>query len=148
MDIKSVAYDVEMDVKDTNVRIGGISNVVGSLTAKQIEGDRIHGATSEEAATLRPDSQTRHICFRSVVVLLLCSCNACLYISRANMSIAVVWMYDDPSARALILSAFYVGYPMMQIAAGILAGRCGGKVILATAVGLWCDHYLYKLVHA
>ena len=74
-----------------------------------------------------------------LVVLTLCFlCNTCLYISRANMSVAVVFMFpDDPHTSSIVLSAFYWGYAISQIPGGALVGRFGGQCVLACAVLAW-----------
>lgn len=73
-----------------------------------------------------------------LVFLLMC-CNAVLYINRANMSIAVTFMYgpEETIQRARVLASFYCGYPLSQITAGHLAGRFGGKRVLLTAAVVW-----------
>ena len=74
-----------------------------------------------------------------LVVLTLCFlCNTCLYISRANMSVAVVFMFPgDPHSSSIVLSAFYWGYAISQIPGGALVGRFGGQRVLACAVLAW-----------
>lgn len=76
---------------------------------------------------------------RARLVLLLLCCNAVLYVNRANMSVAVTFMYaaDQTAERAQVLAAFYAGYPLLQIAAGHLSAQRGGKQVLLTAALLW-----------
>eukprot|EP01065_Artemidia_motanka_P004976 TRINITY_DN12366_c0_g2_i4.p1 TRINITY_DN12366_c0_g2~~TRINITY_DN12366_c0_g2_i4.p1 ORF type:complete len:569 (+),score=156.48 TRINITY_DN12366_c0_g2_i4:64-1770(+) len=167
---------------------------------------------------------------RGRVIMCLFLCNACMYLSRANMSVAVVYMYSDQSCtpadcmtvqntfsrvsnatwrrrstqaevcsvakqyvtatrncvdagwdckggfsrtedelrrdraackrsardggwgcgpsdcrpddthvtlKGIILSSFYVGYLVLQVPGGFLAGRYGGKNVLAVAVAAW-----------
>lgn len=79
---------------------------------------------------------------RKRLLLLLFLCNMCLYINRANMSVAIVYMYSDDdgdksSKSGLILSSFYWGYLVSQTPAGWLASRVGGKRVLLWAVGAW-----------
>ena len=56
---------------------------------------------------------------RKKLLLLLFFCNVCLYINRANISVAVVYMYDDDgggkSSKGVVLSAFYWGYVPMSL---------------------------------
>ena len=81
--------------------------------------------------------------YRFVLVLLLALCNACLYICRANMSVAVVFMYpvsasgESVAGAALTLSAFYFGYPCFQLVGGHLAGVYGSKKVLGCGILLW-----------
>ncbi|KAL4708184.1 hypothetical protein ACJJTC_005326 [Scirpophaga incertulas] len=72
----------------------------------------------------------------------------CLIISRATMGVAVLAMSDttrrnstdveifdwDKKTQSLILSSFFWGYLVMQIPAGIVAKRFGGKPILLFAL--------------
>lgn len=73
------------------------------------------------------------------LVGLLCCCNAVLYVNRANMSVAVTFMYaeDQTAERAQVLAAFYYGYPLVQIFAGQWAAQLGGKRVLFVAALLW-----------
>ena len=77
--------------------------------------------------------------FRFTVVIMLMLCNASLYISRANMSIAAVFMWPKrESAQSLALAGFYAGYPLLQLAGGTLTRTCGGgKKLLNAAVITW-----------
>jgi len=52
---------------------------------------------------------------RHRLLLLLMLCNMCLYINRANISVAIVYMYKDGSSEsAIVLSSFYWGYLVAQ----------------------------------
>ena len=65
-------------------------------------------------------------------------CNLCLYVSRSNISVAIVYMYpNDKPTQASLLGAFYWGYTFSQIPGGWLAARFGGKPVLCAAVVLW-----------
>ena len=76
--------------------------------------------------------------WRVVVVLLLAICNVSLYLSRANISIAVLYMLPKGSPwMKWVLAGFYVGYTLSQIPAGYFASKHGGKAVLAAAVTVW-----------
>jgi ACS family sodium-dependent inorganic phosphate cotransporter len=63
------------------------------------------------------------------------------YIDRVNISMAIIPMAEDLGwdlqTQGLVLSAFFVGYLLLQIVGGRLADRFGGKVVLGTGVLLW-----------
>uniref|UniRef100_A0A7S4RKM9 Major facilitator superfamily (MFS) profile domain-containing protein n=1 Tax=Alexandrium monilatum TaxID=311494 RepID=A0A7S4RKM9_9DINO len=76
---------------------------------------------------------------RGKLVLLLLCCNAVLYVNRANLSVAVTFMYAESQTaeRVHVLAAFYYGYPLAQIAAGQWSARVGGKRVLLIAAVIW-----------
>ncbi|MBS0394356.1 MAG: MFS transporter [Proteobacteria bacterium] len=63
------------------------------------------------------------------------------YTDRVNIAVAAVAMraelHFSQSTKGLVLSAFYVGYLLFQVAGGVLARRFGGKRVLAGAVAWW-----------
>jgi len=63
------------------------------------------------------------------------------YIDRVNISVAIIPMAEefgwDQSTRGLILSSFFVGYLLTQIAGGWLSDRFGGKAVLGFGVVFW-----------
>lgn len=63
------------------------------------------------------------------------------YIDRVNISVAIIPMAADlgwsMQTQGLVLSSFFVGYLLLQVAGGQLADRFGGKVVLAAGVLLW-----------
>ena len=63
------------------------------------------------------------------------------YIDRVNISVAIIPMAEefgwDQSTRGLILSSFFLGYLLTQIAGGWLADRFGGKAVLGFGVVFW-----------
>jgi MFS family permease len=75
------------------------------------------------------------------VVLLLCAAAFISYIDRTNISIAAIAIQAqlgwDETQKGLVLSSFFVGYLLMMVAAGVLAHRYGGKVVLGVAVVWW-----------
>ncbi|CAD7971843.1 unnamed protein product [Amoebophrya sp. A120] len=76
--------------------------------------------------------------YRVGFIGLLTFCNTCLYLARANMSMAVVFMYTPGStAASAVLAGFFFGYPALQMFAGSLAARYGPKRLLCWAVFLW-----------
>ena len=102
---------------------------------------------------------------RHVLLVVLALCNLCLYLNRANISVAITFMYrdcggdaqvckdasqqrdcavsshctwhDQSTTRSVVLAAFYWGYLLSQIPAGAWASKVGGKRVLATAVATW-----------
>ena len=63
------------------------------------------------------------------------------YIDRVNISIAIIPMAEDLNwnmqTQGMVLSAFFVGYLLLQIVGGRLADRYGGKAILGFGVLVW-----------
>eukprot|EP00040_Diaphanoeca_grandis_P007969 m.43180 g.43180 ORF g.43180 m.43180 type:complete len:521 (-) comp19315_c1_seq1:69-1631(-) len=76
--------------------------------------------------------------WRITVVVLLMFCNVSLYLSRANISIAALYMFKEcPNWQKWVLAAFYLGYSSSLILAGHLASKFGGKSVLFGGVCLW-----------
>jgi MFS family permease len=75
------------------------------------------------------------------MVLLFITCNLNCYMDRISISVAApVIIRDmgwDEASLGLILSAFFVGYTMLQIPGGWLADRFGGKIVLTIGVIWW-----------
>ncbi|KLU60094.1 putative sulfoacetate transporter SauU [Peptococcaceae bacterium CEB3] len=63
------------------------------------------------------------------------------YLDRGNLSVASTTIMKEHGWNAeqwgSILSAFFVGYLILQIPAGWLADKIGGKRVLAAGVGWW-----------
>ena len=63
------------------------------------------------------------------------------FIDRIAISIAIIPMAADngwsPSTQGAIMAAFFLGYVTLQIPAGLLADRFGGKWVLGIGVLLW-----------
>jgi ACS family sodium-dependent inorganic phosphate cotransporter len=63
------------------------------------------------------------------------------YIDRVNISIAIIPMAEefgwDQTTKGMIMSSFFVGYLLTQVAGGWLADRFGGKVVLGFGVLFW-----------
>jgi len=76
----------------------------------------------------------------TVVVLSFWAVFIC-YIDRVNISVAVVAMQDSfgwsETTKGFVLSSFFIGYLALQVAAGWLANRIGGKRVLGFAVVWW-----------
>lgn len=63
------------------------------------------------------------------------------YVDRVNVSVAIIPMSRamgySPATQGLILSAFFWGYIVSQLAGGWMADRFGGKAVLAFGVASW-----------
>jgi MFS transporter, ACS family, solute carrier family 17 (sodium-dependent inorganic phosphate cotransporter), other len=63
------------------------------------------------------------------------------YVDRVNVSVAIIPMARDlgyaPATQGLILSAFFWGYIVSQLAGGWIADRFGGKRVLGFGVACW-----------
>lgn len=63
------------------------------------------------------------------------------YIDRVNISIAIIPMSEefgwDRGTQGLVMSSFFAGYLLTQIAGGWLADRFGGKAVLGFGVVFW-----------
>jgi len=75
-------------------------------------------------------------------VVLLCFAAVFIsYIDRTNISVASIAMQSqfgwNETTKGLVLSSFFVGYILLQVASGSLASRYGGKLLLGVAVIWW-----------
>ncbi|CAG5042970.1 unnamed protein product [Parnassius apollo] len=98
--------------------------------------------------TENPASHTKShslLGFRHVQALLLFFAFMLCFAMTVNMSIAIVVMTDTTQTNAfdwsirvqsVILSSFFWGYLILQIAAGELANRFGGKILTVICVGI------------
>jgi len=63
------------------------------------------------------------------------------YIDRVNISVAIIPMAEQfgwsDTQRGIVLSSFFVGYLITQVAGGSLAARLGGKAVLGFGVLWW-----------
>ncbi|MDA0979001.1 MAG: ACS family MFS transporter [Proteobacteria bacterium] len=63
------------------------------------------------------------------------------YIDRVNISVAIIPMAEefgwDRGTQGLVMSSFFLGYLLTQIAGGWLADRFGGKIVLGAGVLFW-----------
>ncbi len=75
-------------------------------------------------------------------VVLLCSAAVFIaYIDRTNISVASIAMKEEfgwtETTKGFVLSSFFIGYLVLQIASGTLANKFGGRVVLGAAVVWW-----------
>jgi ACS family sodium-dependent inorganic phosphate cotransporter len=77
---------------------------------------------------------------RTVVLLAFFAVVVC-YLDRVNLSVAIIPMAAELGwnleTQGRVLSAFFVGYLILQIAGGRMADRVGGKLVLGIGVLLW-----------
>jgi MFS family permease len=63
------------------------------------------------------------------------------YIDRVNISVAIIPMAEefdwDKGTQGLVMSSFFLGYLLTQIAGGWLADKFGGKLVLGAGVLFW-----------
>lgn len=75
------------------------------------------------------------------VLTILCCTYALCYIDRMAMASAVPFVQADfhlsATSTGAILSAFFLGYALMQIPGGLLADRIGPRAVLTIAVTWW-----------
>ena len=75
-------------------------------------------------------------------VVLLCGAAVFIsYIDRTNISVAAIAMKEQfgwtETTKGFVLSSFFVGYLILQVASGMLANRHGGRIVLGVAVVSW-----------
>ncbi|MFT7651062.1 MAG: ACS family sodium-dependent inorganic phosphate cotransporter, partial [Candidatus Azotimanducaceae bacterium] len=78
---------------------------------------------------------------RYTIILLAALAVFICYMDRVIISIAIIPMASDfnwsPEEQGRVLSSFFVGYLLTQVAGGWLAERYGGKIVLGTGVVFW-----------
>jgi ACS family sodium-dependent inorganic phosphate cotransporter len=78
---------------------------------------------------------------RYPIVLLAAVAVFICYMDRVIISVAIIPMATDfnwsPEQQGRVLSSFFVGYLLTQVAGGWLAERFGGKVVLGVGVVFW-----------
>lgn len=78
---------------------------------------------------------------RFTVIALCFAATFLCYIDRVNISVAIIPMAKqfgwDKTAQGTVMSAFFIGYLLTQVAGGWLADRFGGKPVLAGGVVVW-----------
>lgn len=76
-----------------------------------------------------------------IIVLVCAGAMFISYIDRVTISVAALSMQREfgwtDSLKGLILSAFFVGYLLMQVVGGWLAHVYGGRRVLLLALGAW-----------
>jgi MFS transporter, ACS family, solute carrier family 17 (sodium-dependent inorganic phosphate cotransporter), other len=75
-------------------------------------------------------------------VVLLCFAAVFIsYLDRTNISVASIAMKEQfgwsETTKGFVLSSFFIGYLLLQVASGTLANRFGGKLVLGVAVIWW-----------
>ena len=80
-------------------------------------------------------SGSRWLVFMTVLAVYICM------IDRIAISIALIPMAEDngwsPTVQGAVMSAFFLGYVTLQIPAGYLSDRFGGKWVLGLGVLFW-----------
>ena len=80
-------------------------------------------------------SGSRWLVFMTVLAVYICM------IDRFAISIAIIPMAEDngwsPTVQGAVMSAFFLGYVTLQIPAGYLSDRFGGKWVLGLGVLFW-----------
>jgi ACS family sodium-dependent inorganic phosphate cotransporter len=78
---------------------------------------------------------------RTILVALCFAAVFICYVDRVNISLAIGTMARDfgwdKTTSGFVMSSFFIGYLLTQVPGGWLAGRFGGKWVLAGGVLLW-----------
>jgi len=78
---------------------------------------------------------------RTVLIALCFAAVFICYVDRVNISLAIVAMTKEfgwsKTVSGFVMSSFFIGYLITQVPGGVLAGRFGGKHVLAGGVILW-----------
>jgi ACS family sodium-dependent inorganic phosphate cotransporter len=90
-------------------------------------------AAAAGVASVRPQRTALiALCFAAVFIC---------YVDRVNISLAIVAMTREfgwnKTTSGFVMSSFFIGYLLTQVPGGVLAGRFGGKHVLAGGVILW-----------
>ena len=87
------------------------------------------------------EGNSRHWPTRYRIVALAAAAVFICYMDRVIISIAIIPMSADygwtPEEQGRVLSAFFIGYLLTQVAGGWLAERYGGKIVLGGGVVFW-----------
>lgn len=96
---------------------------------------------SAELATTPPDPDSKTWRRRYSVLAILCCSYALCYVDRMAMASAVPFVRADfhlsATSAGAVLSAFFLGYTLMQIPGGLLVDRFGPRAVLTIAVTWW-----------
>ncbi len=80
-------------------------------------------------------AQRRWLVVLTVIAVYIC------FIDRIAISVAIIPMSAEngwsPATQGMVMSSFFVGYLILQIPAGFLADKFGGKWVLGIGVLLW-----------
>jgi len=94
---------------------------------------------SKSPATVTPVTKPSNVRYKIVILTFLSIVIA--YMDRANLSVASVTIMQEYGWNAtqwgFILSSFFLGYFFLQVPAGWLADKIGGRRVLAAGVGWW-----------
>jgi ACS family sodium-dependent inorganic phosphate cotransporter len=78
---------------------------------------------------------------RTILIALCFAAVFICYVDRVNISLAIGAMANefgwDKTTSGWVMSSFFVGYLLTQVPGGWLAGKLGGKWVLAGGVLLW-----------
>ena len=90
-------------------------------------------AAAARAVPVRPQ--------RNVLIALCFAAVFICYVDRVNISLAIVAMTQEfgwtKTTSGFVMSSFFIGYMLTQVPGGLLAGRFGGKWVLAGGVLFW-----------
>lgn len=93
-----------------------------------------------ERAALRISKNNMRQSRQLLVLLAVAAAYICL-IDRVAISVAIIPMVETfgwrPSEQGAIMSAFFIGYVLLQLPAGWMSDRYGGKWVLGIGVLLW-----------
>ncbi|XP_049873016.1 putative inorganic phosphate cotransporter [Pectinophora gossypiella] len=101
----------------------------------------------EKQITSNTDTKRLGWGVRHIQAACMCVCVTSLFMVRSSMGVAILAMTDrrgenenitvydwDKNTQGVILSSFFWGYVVMQVPAGVLSKRFGGKAILLAAL--------------
>lgn len=78
---------------------------------------------------------------RYTVLTILCGTYLLCYLDRMVMASTIPFIAKDlhlsATAMGVVLSAFFVGYALMQIPGGVLADRLGPRLVLVSSIASW-----------
>lgn len=78
---------------------------------------------------------------RNTVLAVLFICWTFSYLDRMVMTVAIPYIADDfnmsPLEVGVVISAFFVGYALLQIPGGMLADRFGSRKVMIAGVSWW-----------
>lgn len=99
---------------------------------------------TQDAAALKPE---RLLGMRHAMALIMFLATTVSYATRVSMSVGIVAMTSNNSygypvfvwsrgTQDLVLSSFFWGYIILQVPAGYIAGRFGGKYLMLVSMGV------------
>lgn len=72
---------------------------------------------------------------RVAAVLLLCT--TCKTVCQVNLSVVVGDLYASKQSQGILLGAYYWGYAVAIVPAGVAASRWGPKLVLCSGAAIW-----------